>query len=973
MSPELIERLLSEPEFATRLTILREASLLDEDGLWALLGEAGDWTGRNPIRARDLAEIVAAAAEAIDHPTLMPPANYLQAQTYAMAGEFEAARSFLETARDGYLALDLRPEALRTNAGLMSILGEMGRYEEALEIAGSTLASLETLRFETAGSENESLDLLEAKISQNLATCLKHLGRYEAALEVYAIAEANFAALDMIEPGAEVMMNRAIALLHLGRGNEALDLCLAAAETFNRTGNRLRLAQALENSGNIYLMLGDFNRSLAALEQSDRVLAEVGATIEQFVLAGITADAYLALNLYPEAVTAYRQAEAGLRAADMVYELAWVLLGLGAALSAMGQYSQADVTLAEAAALFKSLDNRHLLAAVLLEQAALLAARGEQNDALVQTRRALELVGDQEWPVQRFFALLRQADLIMHDDTAVAEALLGEAGELVAGLPMPHLRFRWLQRTGRLYLAQGREQEAEVALAQAVRETEQVRGTLAREAMRVSFLRDKTTVYEDLIQIYLNRGDEAGLRQAFQLAEQAKSRALVDWLANVVDATLDVHPDDPELVARLESLQADLNAAYNELLGGSLDGERTAVVSDVSRRIRAVESEIAKIHLTMAAPLTEMATLDSPTGLDSSFHQPEDLPGGMTLLAYHLLGEEVLAFIYRDGRLLARRKLTTRSEVATLLGELAIEWDRFRADPDFVKRHLSRMERSAAGLLQRLYKVLIAPLEANLSVGQSQETPRLAIVPHDLLHQVPFHALYDGQRYLLERFQIGYAPSATVLALNRRRLLRRDGRAIVMGVADALIPHVTREAQAVAESLPATDLLLGEAATVSALEQHSASCRLLHLACHGLFRADNPQFSALKLSDGWLTAADVGRLSFSGAFVTLSACESGRSEVTGGDETIGLIRAFLRAGAVGLVVSLWLVEDETTAELMTSFYQNVSPNSKPWIPGRASDDPNPRYDTALRDAQLAIKERYPHPYYWAPFIFVGRA
>jgi CHAT domain-containing protein len=140
----------------------------------------------------------------------------------------------------------------------------------------------------------------------------------------------------------------------------------------------------------------------------------------------------------------------------------------------------------------------------------------------------------------------------------------------------------------------------------------------------------------------------------------------------------------------------------------------------------------------------------------------------------------------------------------------------------------------------------------------------------------------------------------------------------------------------------------------------AASADLLHLACHGLFRADNPIFSALKLEDGWLTAVDVLKLNLTSTLVTLSACESGRGGVLAGDEVIGLTRAFLGAGAATLLVSLWLAPDQATAALMADWYRRL---------GQAQFR---RPAAALRAAQRALQRRYPHPYYWASFTIVGR-
>jgi CHAT domain-containing protein len=165
-----------------------------------------------------------------------------------------------------------------------------------------------------------------------------------------------------------------------------------------------------------------------------------------------------------------------------------------------------------------------------------------------------------------------------------------------------------------------------------------------------------------------------------------------------------------------------------------------------------------------------------------------------------------------------------------------------------------------------------------------------------------------------------------------------------MSVSDLLIPNVADEARAVASHLPGAEVLADRRVTTSAITEKASGCGILHLACHGMFRADNPMFSSLRLHDGWLTASDVLQLDLDGTIVTLSACESARNQVLAGDELVGLARGFLGAGASTLVASLWLVQDETTAGMMEDWYAR------------------------LRDAQLALKERCPHPYYGSPSL-----
>jgi CHAT domain-containing protein len=162
----------------------------------------------------------------------------------------------------------------------------------------------------------------------------------------------------------------------------------------------------------------------------------------------------------------------------------------------------------------------------------------------------------------------------------------------------------------------------------------------------------------------------------------------------------------------------------------------------------------------------------------------------------------------------------------------------------------------------------------------------------------------------------------------------------------------------VARHLPRAEVLIDKQATSKELTGKAPGCGVLHLACHGMFRADNPMFSSLKLHDGWFTAADVLRLDLDGALVTLSACESARNQVLAGDELVGLARGFLGAGAATVVASLWLVQDETTAWLMDKCYAHLRNGVD-----RAA---------ALRNAQLALKEKYSHPYFWAPFVLIGQ-
>jgi CHAT domain-containing protein len=150
----------------------------------------------------------------------------------------------------------------------------------------------------------------------------------------------------------------------------------------------------------------------------------------------------------------------------------------------------------------------------------------------------------------------------------------------------------------------------------------------------------------------------------------------------------------------------------------------------------------------------------------------------------------------------------------------------------------------------------------------------------------------------------------------------------------------------------------GAAATEEAFRTHAPNADLIHLASHAVFREDNPLFSRIRLADGWLAVYDLFGLRLRASLVTLSACETGVSRVLSGDEVVGLSRGFFQAGTSSVVVSLWSVDDDSTASLMQRFYTLLRAGMVP--------------AAAMRAAQVELRRSRPHPYYWAPFLVVGR-
>jgi len=312
----------------------------------------------------------------------------------------------------------------------------------------------------------------------------------------------------------------------------------------------------------------------------------------------------------------------------------------------------------------------------------------------------------------------------------------------------------------------------------------------------------------------------------------------------------------------------------------------------------------------------------------------------------------VLAMVISRAKVRTFRGLAQTERVASVVGALRWHFQRFAFGAEYARRHMQQLHQSANEHLRTLHKLLVAPLAGSLPA-------RVIVVPHGLLHYVPFHALFDGRDYLVRRHLITYAPSATVWVHCQSLPAAPVKSPLVVAVSDSSIPFAAAEADILRELYPEARVCSGPDATWANLRQHARGADLLHVASHAVFRSDNVQFSALQMADAWVTVNDLADLWLPPALVVLTGCETGVSRVAPGDEMMGLGRAFLGAGAASLAVSAWAVHDESAALWVWAFYHHLQ------------KDPSPA--AAMRAAQLEVMADHPHPYYWAPFMVIGRS
>ncbi len=972
------ERLLDEllsllaPE---RTAFLARPQLVYElEPLVQRLAGYADQLGRSdPPKGLEVAATALEAAGQANTPAANGFANRAKANALRILGRFEESLPFYKEAIAAFKQAKLTAEEGRTYLGELAALSNLGRYAEALRYG-------ETIRRRLARLGDK---LNQAKLASTLAIIHHHTGRYQNSLRLHNRSIQLFKELgleEMLPPG---LLNRANTLTQLNRFRQAEQDYETCREDFTRRGQTALLAFVDINLGFLLFRQGRYHEALTLLSAAIEGFEATGQKDKRALAELDLAFCYSALNLHNEALAYFQQAGEAMAGLNMRYEALRVEIGRVEVLLNRGDYPQAAQRLSQVEAVYNQAEdserNRHALAIIWLYQAYLLTRTAPPDalqaiDLVKRARETFQVLKLTYWSAQ---AQIIEAEILhLAGKLAEAEQAFHDAGGPVRRLKLPHLLYQLHYGHGRLKqtrLAAAGENGPEktkltgAALAEYLKAAEQVesmRAILRPEELRVAFMENGLKAYEAMVELCLqdsHRPDRA--YEAFNYVERSKSRTLLDLLSNDISRTQrQASGEESRLAGRVEQLRQELNWFYSQVhtfqaVDTSEENSRQASmpVGQVAEEVSGRERELA-VLLRRYRPglLAEPAGVRRGGSAELVTELRQALQPGQTLVEYYTLGNKLMAFVLDRDNFTLVPDIAELSQVNELQERLNYQADKFNLGRAYVERRLAVLRRDYDFYLGKLYAVLIEPLLPHLS-GQS-----LVIVPHGNLHTLPFHALYDGHTYLAERFEISYAPSASVLLHCLTQPDRPHQKLLGLAVPDEVLTGVEKEVRLLGELFPETRLLVGPDATLPALKQNLAWCDVLHLASHGVFREDNPLFSLLKLADGWLSVQDVMDWRFEPSLVTLSACQTGLSHPLFGDELLGLARGFLSAGAFSLVVSLWSVNDEVTTQLMQYFYEALL----------AGQNRAAALQTAMH--KLRTESPFTHPHYWAPFILVGR-
>ena len=977
MAPqELVAALLSMDEKQGRQLLQKNLPTIDDASLTLLVQlikrEADRQWAKESGRSFMLAGYLLLIGDTIHNKYVHALGLMVRGDALRRMDRDQEALPFLDAAGAEFLAFGDEVSWARTRIGRVSACLQLNRTGEALRDAA---AAREV--FVRYGKH-----LRAGQIDVNAAIINYESGQYDQALRLFDRAIETYAiqgeGVELYTARAKA--NKAITLAAMGRFREAVALHEQARATFaNHQGQEVSVARQELNIALIYAAQGHFSQALLLFNRSRSIFQHNSMQFQASEVAQQTCHCLLRLNRVEEAyelagetISYFRQSP-GHR-----HNLAHSLMYQAEAAMLEGDYRDADEKLQEASTILEEIGFSGLASVVRLQQAELYFADGNLEASLREARHVADAFAEQEALPQLARAALLQARIAANlGDTTSAEYLCHQALDIAQGQDLLDLEYRCDYLLGQIAEHHGDLAKAASYYDRAMNGIDIVQSHLVMDE-RSSFLEDKGGVYKRAVILALKRGN---YERALVYVEKAKSRVLGDYLRNNIDIRLRAGDQAGEAIledlARLREEQAWFsNIVYEaENEAGLSDTAIMRIRSmapgqarqEMQKRERSIEHMLEQLQLRLAGDLVSRSR---PQWTDSIITKlwPK-IEHTVLMLEYYLTEQDLYIFeITRDGI-----DVHIVKDAVPRLERLLSLW---RVNLDLAARASGARDRAQAfaglqenclGLLQRLYDLLLRPVASAL-----ESCEHLTIVPYGMLHYLPFHCLFDGVQFVVERLDVSYLPSAALMEICHQRGQRAEvnriplKKSLVMGLSDGgRLAFAVQEAEAVAQQLGAPGIL-NQDATTTLLQEAGANSPIVHIAAHGLFRLDAPNFSHIKLADRQLSTIEVFNLDLSSCtLVTLSACETGRAIVGGVDEVIGLGRGFLYAGAASLMPTLWKVDDASSAELMEMYYQALLSDY-----GKAAALAGAQRAFLVRARTSIISYRV-HPYFWAGFHLIG--
>ncbi|MGI9166062.1 MAG: CHAT domain-containing protein [Pyrinomonadaceae bacterium] len=852
---------------------------------------------------------------------------------YKRFAEFPRALEYLQLALTKKRELGERAEEGKTLSHLGLLYWEMGQYPQAIEHFTRAI-----------GLGNQLNDrILEASSRNNLGLVYDELGEYRRSLDEYNKALELYRGTNFERGVSDTIGNIGGKHLLLGEYGEALRYYQQALAIDERGNLKPGMSLDLQNIALCYIGMGRLPEALESFDRSIRLANEAGLKKEEADSQKGKGSALVQLGKYTEALKQYRQALAVYEKAGLKQQLIEGLgdlgnleLRLGDAASAENEFRRAldlsreinhprGVTInlialgdlewrrkryTEAGALYRdalaratAAGDQASVAAAGIQLALAERSLGHLENAAREAQKAAEIGrATQARPIQgeALFALGQIARAGGHHEDALKN--FAAAREIVTQTGNPELSWRLDFGRGQALESLNQNDAALAEYRSAIKTIEQVRNELREDRFRGGYIEDKYQVYVALVELLLKLGR---VDEAFLFAERLRARSYLDLLGRgrAPIRTEAQRQTDATLRNRIKQLQQKIE---EETVKPAPDQKRQ-VFDLFSGELAAAERDYQSFIDDLRSSDPGYASVRA-LKVSTSAEIVQRLNRGTALIEYVLAENSLSIFVVRPDGL---RAMTIPINAANLSARIEL----LRS---LMTRHRTEEWKLPA---ERLYQTLIAPVE---EAGWLQGIESLYLVPHAILHYIPFAALRlprDRDQLLVDKYVLAYLPAAAALPLGGSSTIDSNSM-LAMAPSSARLQFTQQESRSVSTFFPKRHtLLLGARATESSFKSLAGRYDVIHLATHGYFNKLNPLLSGLLLEadatdDGRLEVHEIFELQLQAQLVTLSACDTALgsgyfAEVPAGDDIVGLTRAFLFAGSPSVLATLWEVNDQS--------------------------------------------------------------
>ncbi|MCL1467468.1 CHAT domain-containing protein [Argonema galeatum] len=825
-------------------------------------------------------------------------------------------------------------------------------------------------------SQTEPTAELRASGLEEEAERLYETGQFPKASALLEQIQADYKSQGDELGQARVLRNIALVYQQTGelsKANEAITNSLNHLPKESKTKeSKQLLAQILEAQGLLQLSVGQSEQALETWKQAADSYQKIGD------ITGVTrskinqAQALQRMGLYHETIKTLNEINVTLKHEPDSLLKAKGLQSLGNALRVTGELAQSEEILAQSLVIAQKLTAPESIASILLSLGNTARFQGKPQAALDYYQRADRTSSSLNLQIQ---AQVNQLSLLVDEkEWSKAIELVPQIQSILTRLPLSRTTINV-----RINLAKSLIKIGKIGKINSLNSSN-IGQLLATAVQEAEILQDPRTLAYAL-------GSFGGLyeqNKQWNYAQELTNKALL--LAQGINAS-DIAYQWQWQLGRILKQQGDREgaiAAYTEAVNTiqSIRSDLAAISSEAQFSFRESVEPVYRELIGLLLPVGEKVeqsalkkarqTIDSLqlAELDNFFRdaclntqplQIDNIDPKAAIFSTIILSDRLEVILALPGQPLRR--------YTTLLSQQEIEATLLQARNALTFPRLRISLRNFLVPSQKIYNWLIRPMETELADSGVQT---LVFVLDGAIRNIPMSSLYDGEKYLVQKYSIAVAPGLQLI--DAKPLQRGKIRVLTAGLSEARqgfspLPGVKFELDSIGNEV-FTEKLLDRSFTASNFKTKvkSSSFPIIHLATHGQFSSQANDTFILTWDDR-INAKDLDSLLRADTrigpveLLVLSACQTAAGD---NRATLGLTGVAVRAGARSTVASLWSVSDEATALLMTRFYEELAHS-------QANQGNEVTKAEALRRAEQAVlqDERFSHPYFWSAFVLVG--